>query len=244
VSLTDANDRCRSMIPAAAVILFFAFASDAQTTSEPKQLWPDLNVTFELGKNSALQTTFEKHDGEDAANRQWKLGVLVTHRVWRIVKPRADPAEENKYNLVIGAGYQFIKTGEGTSAESEHRLLLQSTPKHNFGLGLLVQDRNLLEFRWKSGTYDFRYRNKLTIDRPFKIQQLSFIPYASGELFWDRNHHSWNENQYAFGVQWPYKKSFRLDTYYLRQNCTTCSLNPVNVFGLTLNFFVRPLKRH
>jgi hypothetical protein len=46
-----------------------------------------------------------------------------------------------------------------------------------------------IEFRWNAGTYDFRYRNRLTIDRPFKIKKLRFSPYAAGELFWDRNHH-------------------------------------------------------
>jgi len=242
--VAPAIDRCQSVIPAAAFMVVFAFSCAAQTTPEPKQFWPDLNVTFDLGKNTKLQTSLEKHDAEDEADQQWKFGVIVSHRIRRIVTPRADPDEENKYNLVIGAGYEFIRTGEGSSAKNEQRLLLQVSPKYNVGPGLLIQDRNRVEFRWKSGTYDFRYRNKLSVDRPFKIKRVSFIPYATGELFWDRNHHSWNENQYAFGVQWPYKKSFRLDTYYLRQNCTTCSLNPVNVFGLTLNFYVRSLRRH
>lgn len=69
-----------------------------------------------------------------------------------------------------------------------------------------------------------------------------FTPYATGELFWDRNHHSWNQNQYAFGVQLPYKRHLMVDTYYLRQNCTTCSEDPLNVWGVTLNLYFRSKK--
>ena len=43
----------------------------------------------------------------------------------------------------------------------------------------------------------------------------------------------------AAGVQWPYKRVLMLDTYYLRQNCTTCSPAHLNVAGLTLNFYLR-----
>lgn len=66
-----------------------------------------------------------------------------------------------------------------------------------------------------------------------------FTPYGSGELYYDRNHHSWNQNQYGFGMQFPYKKRLMLDTYLLHQNCTSCSQNPVNMIGATLNLYFR-----
>ena len=53
-----------------------------------------------------------------------------------------------------------------------------------------------------------------------------------------------NENQYAFGVQWPYKKMFMLNTYFLHQHCTTCSTNPLNVAGVTANFYSDGTMKH
>src|SRR5262249_54388781 len=93
--------------------------------------------------------------------------------------------------------------------------------------------------------YNFRYRNRLTVERPFKIKKLRLSPYAAGELFWDRNHHAWNENQYAFGIQWPIRKVFKLNTFYLRQNCATCSTDPLSVLGLAeIFYFDWPKKRN
>ena len=66
-----------------------------------------------------------------------------------------------------------------------------------------------------------------------------FTPYTSGELYYDRNQHSWNQNQYGLGLQFPYKKRLMLDIYLLHQNCTSCRQNSVNMIGATLNLYFR-----
>jgi hypothetical protein len=140
---------------------------------------------------------------------------------------------------VIGAGYEYLRTLETDKTKRESRIIFHATANKSPGGGLLFTDRNRLEFRWVNGTYNFRYRNKLTVDRAFKVNGFRFTPYISGELFWDRNHHSWTQNEYSTGVQLPYKKQFKLDVYYLHQNCTTCNQQHVNVAGLTLNLYFK-----
>lgn len=152
---------------------------------------------------------------------------------------RRDIDEENEYNLVIGVGYEYLRTAQSGNTKHENRMMAQATPRHIPFAGVVFQDRNRFEFRWVNGAYDVRYRNKLTVNRAFKINKFRVTPYASGELFWDRKYHEWNENQYAFGVQFPYKHRLMLDTFYLRQNCTTCSQDPLNVWGLTLNLYFK-----
>lgn len=118
-------------------------------------------------------------------------------------------------------------------------MIIQATPRYHPAARIVLQDRNRVEFRWVDGAFSARYRNKLTAQQPFTANGSRFTPYASGELFYDGKHHSWNENQYAFGVQLPYKKRLMLDTYYLRQNCTTCSEQHINVLGVTLNLYFK-----
>jgi hypothetical protein len=82
----------------------------------------------------------------------------------------------------------------------------------------------------------------LTVERSFQGPGVRFTPYVWGELFYDSQTHSWNENRYAFGVQLPFKRRFMLDNYYQRQNCITCTPKHLNVWGLTLNFYFRNMK--
>jgi hypothetical protein len=64
-----------------------------------------------------------------------------------------------------------------------------------------------------------------------------FSPYASAEEFYTTQYDSWNEQQYAAGIEWPYRSLLMLQTYYLRENCTTCNPAHLNVGGITLNLF-------
>lgn len=211
-----------------------------QTSSAAKEVWPAVRANFDVGPRIRSQVFFERHDGEDVSLSQWKVGTILSYRMRRMLERHRDENDhENHYNLVAGGGYEFVETEQPSGTKREHRLMAQATPKYMPGGGVLVQNRSRAEFRWVDGVYNFRYRNKLTVDRPLKVNTFRFSPYASGELFWDRNHHAWNENQYAFGVQLPYKKLIMLDTYYLRQNCTTCSQDPVSVFGVSLNFYFK-----
>ena len=229
----------KSLIGLALLILSLK-SSMAQTPDSDAEVWPKVSVTYDLGTRSRIQGYFEKHDGEDISLEQWKVGTLFSYRMKRMLRERLHEIdEENKYNFVVGGGYEFIQTDQNGSTKREHRIILQGSPKYLLPFKLLAQDRNRVEFRWVDSAYNFRYRNKLTVDRPLSVEKLRFTPYASGELFWDRNHHSWNENQYAFGVQFPYKKLFMLDVYYLHQNCTTCGEKSTNVFGISANFYFR-----
>jgi hypothetical protein len=246
VNEASRQDLIRSALLVLTVLLVAqSGAAQSGTTGPATQAWGALNASFELSEKTRITAVVEKHNGEEGGYGQEKIGAVFSYRMKRFGKHlRGDVDRENEYNLILGAGYEFITTDQNGSSKREHRLLLQSTPKFVFALGFLAQDRNRIEFRWNAGTYDFRYRNRLTIDRPFKVGKVRFTPYAAGELFWDRNHHSWNETQYAFGVQWPYKKIFMLNTYVLHQNCTTCSNNPLNIAGITANlYFDWPRKR-
>ena len=215
-------------------------STSGQDSGSANEFWPAVKVNFELQHRLNLQVFLETENGEEFPFVQRKAGALISYRMKRILKPREDEIDnENKYNLALAVGYEFLKATQNDQTKRENRIMLQFTPRHYLGAGFLVQDRNRVEFRWVNDVYDARYRNKLTVDRTFRIGKLLLIPYAAGELFFDRNHHSWNQNQYAFGVQFPYKKSLLLDTYYLRQNCTTCSQDPLNVFGVTLNLYFR-----
>ena len=137
---------------------------------------------------------------------------------------------------MFGAGYQYSETIQSGPPSHEDRMIVQLTPQYRPGAGFFLADRNRVEFRWVNGKYSTRYRNQLTVERSFQGPGVRFTPYAWGELFYDGQTHSWNENRYAFGVQLPFKRRFMLDNYYQRQNCTTCSPRHLNVWGLTLNF--------
>jgi len=232
----------RSLINLISLILFCSAAVTAQTPNADPQVWPAVNVDYDLRPKLRLQVSQGLEAGD--SYRQTITGAKLSYRMRRLLIPsRRDNDEENQHILVIAAGYEYLHTSQNGKIKNENRFGLAGTGHFTPGLGVLLTDRNRIEFRWVDGAYNFRYRNKVVIDRHFKVGDFSFIPYASGELFYDRNRHSWNENQYAFGSQFPYKKLLMVDAYYLHKNCTTCNPKSVNVLGLTLNIFLKTKKK-
>ncbi len=216
-------------------------SAEAQHSDTGWEDRPKLTAAIELLPRTRLQAWGELEHGLNFSFQRWRTGAILSHRVKPILKShREEIDEEYEHYLVLGAGYEYLHTVENVSTKIENRIIAEATPRVLF-THLLLADRNRGEFRWVKGVYDFRYRNKLVISDRLQVGALRFRPYGSGELYYDRNHDSWDQSQYGFGIQFPYKKSLMLDTYLLHQNCTTCKRNPVNILGATLNLYFRKL---
>lgn len=176
--------------------------------------------------------------GEEGAYQQLDSAVGFGYRWKKIGRPHLENIDPDKeHTFLLGAGYENLETLQSGKAKNENRLVLEGMPGFRPTSGLLVRDRNRIEFRWINGVYSTRYRNDLMIEYDVKIHAFRFTPYASAEVFYDSSKSSWNEEQYTAGVQWPFRRLLLLQTYYLRQHCTTSSPNYLNVAGLTLNLF-------
>ena len=214
----------------------------AVTGQSPETGWedrPKVTAVIELLQRTRIETWGELQHGLNFSFQRWRGGAILDRRMKPILKAhRADIDENNEHYLVLGAGYEYLHTVQNGSKTIENRIIAQATPRVLFA-GVLLSDRNRSEFRWVNGAYNFRYRNKLVISGRLQMGTFRFTPYGSGVIYYDRNDQSWNQSQYGFGVQFPYKKHLMLDTYLLHQNCTGCSQNPVNMIGAALNLYFR-----
>ena len=82
----------------------------------------------------------------------------------------------------------------------------------------------------------------VTVEHDFLVRGFRFSPYGSAEVFYDSPKHSWNEEWYTGGIEWPYKSLFMIDTYYKREHCDTCNPTNWNVGGVTLSFYFKTAK--
>ena len=213
--------------------------SQADTTNG--EFWPAADVYIQLPDSYRLLGFVESKRGQDFPYQQLDLGIGLGYQWKRISKlhlKNIDPDKEHSF--LFGGGYEYLRTLQaGKNTSYENRLVLEGLPRFRPVSRLLASDRNRVEFRWVNGVYSTRYRNDLALEYDVAVHNFRFTPYASAEVFYDGAKHTWNEEQYTAGLEWPYKRRLMLDTYYLRQNCTTCSPAHLNVAGLTLNVYFR-----
>lgn len=79
----------------------------------------------------------------------------------------------------------------------------------------------------------WRYRNRLSAQRTFRIHRFALSPYAQGEVFYSSAARSWNKTTYQFGADLPFRKRFDFELYYEHDNSVGSAPNHVNAFGLT-----------
>ena len=69
-------------------------------------------------------------------------------------------------------------------------------------------------------------------------KNVRFTPYASAEFFYDFAKDSWDEQQYAVGIELPYRRVLMVRDL-LPLPAHSSAPDNINVLGITLNFFLR-----
>jgi hypothetical protein len=219
------------------ILLNLSQTGSGQNRETGWEIRPKVTTAFDLRPRTRLQNWVELQDGVNFSFQRWRTGAILSYRMKPITKTyREQIDDEYNHHLVFGGGYEYLHTVQNGKTKVEDRLIAEVTPRFHLA-SLLLADRNRGEFRWVDGAYDFRYRNRLVVSDPLQKGSFAFTPYASGELYYDRNHHSWDQSQYGAGVEFPYKKVLMVDTYLRHQNCTSCGQSPVNMLGITLNLY-------
>jgi hypothetical protein len=203
---------------------------------------PKAVSAIDLLPRTRLDTWVESQQGLDFSFQRWRTGGLLSRRMKPILNMHLrDIDENNDHYLVLDGGYEYLHTIDRGSRYIENDIIVDATP-HILLAGLLLSNRNRIEFRWINGVYDYRYRNRLTIFHESQAGSFRFTPYAYGELFYHSKSHSWSSDESAAGVRFPYKSRFMLDTYWLHESCSHCNHSSVSMIGVTLNFYFRQLQ--
>jgi hypothetical protein len=103
---------------------------------------------------------------------------------------------------------------------------------------IVVTDRNRADLDWKAGTFYWRYRNKLTLEKTFAIYSYHLIPYAAAEPFYESQYEKWSTTSLYAGCLLPVGKHVQFNPYYEHDNNTGKHPNKqVNSVGLELNLY-------
>jgi hypothetical protein len=111
-----------------------------------------------------------------------------------------------------------------------------ATPRFPLKSKLVVSDRNRGELNFSKGELNWRYRNRLQLEREITIRSYHPVPYANVEAYYDSKLQKWSSVAIEAGCQFPIGKHTELDAYYEHQNNTGKAPNQqVNAAGLILN---------
>ena len=134
----------------------------AQEPTTRDEFWPAIEVYINVKPKVRLYLlgTVSKtiEDGElfNAQSYEAQIGAHVDYI----------PNE----HVILRAGYRYGRAvGDNDDGFREHRLLADQILRKLLPGDLLLTDRNREEFRFITGDFSFRYRNRVMIEREFQL---------------------------------------------------------------------------
>ena len=137
--------------------------------------------------------------------------------------------------LQFSIGFRYVPSPDKPHIE---RLELAVTPRWPLFAKLLLSDRNRADLDWSRNQLNWRYRNRVTLERRFAIRSYHPAPYLSAEFFYQSQYQKWSTTALYAGCRLPVGKHFEFDPYYEHQNIAGKRPNQqLNQLGLILNLF-------
>ena len=237
------NKRRRTCIASKQLILLGLFAACAaslfaQDTSN--EFWPQLNGSWRLGADFQIVGGVAEHAATDPKDDDFRIGAsLAYHLPLKFNGPLARHHPEESRYLSVSGGYLYIPPAPNGTAPVENRGVFQLVARIPWPRSLLTTDRSETDLRWISGSFYWRYRNRVTLQRTFAIHSHEITPLVFGELQYYSKYDSWYRNDYGAGVRFTVAKLAEILPYYERENTTHSKPAHVNAVGVAVTFFFR-----
>jgi hypothetical protein len=215
-----------------------ACATGASAQSSSEQLWVEADVYAWLSRSvrflGVAQTTQDKLVG----SRDLYAGAFVDFGLKPILRDRIDSIDWNQIpmdylRLRIGAAYLTPLNTDKTSHEL--RGVVDLTPRLRFWANLLVAIRNRTEWRFIDGSFSFRYRPRIWIERTmFDVAGVPLTPYVSSELFFDARKGGFYRQRTLVGAAFGVSSWFAPEMQFVYQR--DWNGDGVNIFAMDFLF--------
>jgi hypothetical protein len=219
---------------------FVCLPARAQDT----QFIPETDAYLKL--NSVIRTYFQaKDDREGGDSTQLSIGPSIQFYLKPLITLKRvttfDLDDSKSRALVLEIGYRYLAA---PNTPGENRMVLAVTSNFPLRYGFHMSDRNRADLDWKSGSFTWRYRNRLTLERTFSIHSYHFIPYVSAELFYESQYSKISTTSIYAGSLFPVGKHVEFNPYYEHDNNTGKHPNKqVESVGLAAYFFFSAEKK-
>jgi hypothetical protein len=219
----------------AALFLLFR-CSSAFAQSSVTEFFPEIDAYFKL--NSDIRFVFQaKETREGGDPTQAEIGPSIEFYLKPLLRLKSvtafDLDDAKSRPLVLAIGYRYVPTPGKPTVNRLEPVLTFHFP---LMAQILLSDRNRADLDWTSGSFTWRYRNRVTLERRIAIHSYHPAPYVSAEVFYESKYSKWSTTALYAGCLLPVGKHIELDPYYEHENNTGKSPNQViNAAGLVLS---------
>jgi hypothetical protein len=203
-----------------AVVLAAASLSPARA-EDANEFWPEvqLHYWFDDHRSRVIAMASTSRNRDSDTSFQAEQGLTFEHRFTDFFAGRL--------------GYRHGAATDG-GAFTESRVLTEQTFRLNLPSTAIAEYRTREEFRWLNTGFSTRLRERLQVQRDFAIDDYTFTPYASAEVFFDTRYGTINRYRLTLGITLPITRQLSVEPYLVRQNDWVPTGVLTNALGFTV----------
>jgi len=216
------------------LVCFGCLLAHAQDT----QFLPEVDAYYRFNPRvrAYLQANDDRAGGDP---QQFTFGPSIQLSLKPLIRLRRvttfDLDDSKSRTLVAETGYRIITAPNTPDTNRAEEALTSHLP---LMAGILLSDRNRADLEWQNGVFNWRYRNKLTLQRTLPVSSYHLIPYVAAEPFYESQYNKWSTTDLYAGCLFPVGRHIQFESYYEHENNTGKHPNKRNnFFGLVLYLY-------
>jgi hypothetical protein len=218
--------------------MFLAWFACLRAHAQYNHFLPEIDEHLTL--NSSFRGYLQaKDDREGGDTSQFTFGPSIQYvrkpllKLKRVTFLDLDDAKSRP--LIVESGYRIITA---PNTPPKNRAIEAVTVHYPVWGAILITGRSRADLDWQSGSFTWRFRAKLTLERTLRIRSYHLIPYAAAEPFYESQYNKWSTTDLYAGCLLPVGKKVQFDSYYQHQNNTGKTPNREDNFvGLAMHLY-------
>lgn len=226
-----ARSRLISLVSLCCVLLISVLPMAALAQSDgdiEAEAWPEFDIWIGLDKErkNRIYVLSSFANAPEHSYEETALGVSWDQRFSKSWSWRA--------------GVRYIGKEVQPPDTDEARGVLDLKWFKELGGGWLLTDRNRVDIRWfkNNDQLSYRYRNRLQLEKPFKVGKATWTGFGSFEMYYDTRFDSWARRRVIAGVSIPIVDWFSIDVFYGQHHESDPKEENAGAIGIAFGLYV------
>lgn len=216
-----------------AFILNVNYATKAQGSSF--EFWPEMDIWYRLSPSTRLSAYIPITKYHESQNRDLNIYLQADYAFGKTKHPfNSRLIDENRaaelrawlVRIAFMEGWSLGDNADSYNEDMAYAEIHRRVPlKGNF----LLTHRFRTDFRWlgDENKFSYRFRYRLMLEKEFKTDKSSIVPYVSAEPFWDSRYSTFSRIRAIIGTTTNWGPRFAYETnitYQYDEHYTTNNL--------------------
>jgi hypothetical protein len=209
------------------------------------QIWPEADIWYTIDPSWRLSAFIPMTKYYDSKYRELNIYLQAEYK-WGRLKYAIyrKLIDENKAQLMKAwmlRGGVMKGWGIGANSDNYHESMIfaEIHRRHPLIGNVMVSQRFRTDLRWldPDAEFSYRFRYRGLIEKEFKTDEYSIVPYFHAEVSWDSRYDTFNRLRLVAGSTVSWEPSFMLEGNFTYQYDSKSSINNVYALNVILHLF-------